>query len=117
MKTNNVEQSIEELRAMIFMISKETNYLNERDDILKQMIEDAKQPVILIEESLSTITKNMNQKFINVKKSLKSLQKAVYGKKIIVTNTCTPRRSERIANKLKNNCLPRRSERIANQSK
>ena len=113
-KTNDVEQSIEELRAMIFMISNETN---ERDDILKQMIEDAKQPVILIEESLSTMTTTMNNKFISVKKSLKSLQKAVYGKKTILKNTCPPRRSERIANQLKNNCPPRRSERIANQTK
>ena len=81
-------------------------------DMYIQAIENTNNSIVSIQNDLSAITKKVHNNSKQTRKSIKSLQLFVYGKKPTV-NVLPTRRSERIAERERNNVLPRRSQRIA----
>ena len=81
-------------------------------DMYIQAIENTNNSIVSIQNDLSAITKKVRNNSKQTRKSIKSLQLFVYGKKPTV-NVLPTRRSERIAERNRNNVLPRRSQRIA----
>ena len=77
-----------------------------------QTIENMNNSIVIIQNDLSAIIKKVRNNSKQTRKSIKSLQLFVYGKKPTV-NVLPTRRSERIAERERNNVLPRRSQRIA----
>jgi len=81
-------------------------------NVSMEIIENTNNSILRIQNDLSAITKKVRNNSKQTRKSLKSLQLFVYGKKPTV-NVLPTRRSERIAERERKNVLPRRSQRIA----